>query len=520
MTAEMGRSDAVLTDHEIIHGLPDDLPVGLWVARVPGGEHVYANGMFAEIMGQAGRDDAKAGGYSEPYGIFTRDGKPYPEDRLPFVRAITERRIVVVDDITIHRGDGTRVDVRAFGRPVSDATGTITHVIIAFFDITREVAAERAKVESEERLHRAQRIEAIGTLAGGIAHDFNNLVFGIKLIAAELANSETDDKKLQALRMIDDITARSAMLTRSLLGFARRGTHHAAPLLLDHVLEDMRDLLVRTLAGVAITFELGAGEDGTVIGDRSQLEQVVMNLVVNARDAMVDGGRLVVRSRADDQFVVLEVADDGPGIPDELRERVFEPYFTTKIQGADRGTGLGLATVLGIVEGHGGAIEIDAGLDGRGTTMRVTLPAAAAESRAVRILARSRDLERPMGSGSILVVDDDPVVLRALSAALHTLGYTPIEAADGAHAVEALREHAGEIRAVVLDMVMPEMSGRATYSAMKDVQADVPVLAMSGHAMTDEIDALLELGVKGFIAKPASIDALARSLADVLTPAR
>jgi len=507
------------SDPEIIHSLADDLPVGLWVARAPGGELVYANARFAEIMGQGGLADVAVGGYSEPYGIFGRDGLPYPETRMPFVRALLARELVIADDIVIHRGNGVRVPVRAFARPVMDADHAITHVVICFFDITKEVEAEKARAETEHRLHRAQRIEAIGTLAGGIAHDFNNLIFGIKLIAAELAAKETDPKKASALRMIDDITDRSSMLTRSLLGFARRGKHRAAPLMIDHVLEEMRDMLARTLTGVAISFELEASEGGTVIADRSQIEQVVMNLVLNARDASSEGGRVVVRSRADDQFVVLEVADDGPGIPAELRERVFEPYFTTKDQSADRGTGLGLATVLGIVEGHGGAIEIDSGLEGRGTTMRVTLPAAGAERKSQPPSRLKREFDRPTGTGLVLIVDDDPIVLRALTRAVELLGYTALPVGDGPSAVQSLRDRGNEVRAVVLDMVMPQMSGRATYSALREVSPNVPVLAMSGHTMSDEVDALIELGVKAFIAKPYSIDALARSLADVIASA-
>lgn len=508
----MASRTGAVSDQEIIHGLPDELPVGLSVARAPNGEQVYANGMFADILGE-GRHDVNAG-EATPYSVLTRSGKPYPKERLPFARALAERRLVVVDDITIHRRDGTKVDVRAFGRPVSDAAGEVTHVVVAWFDITREVAAERARAATEEELHRARRIEAIGTLAGGIAHDFNNLVFGIKLIAADLATSATDAKTCEALKMIDEITERSATLTRSLLAFARRGKHHAAPLRVDHVLGEMSDLLVRTLTGVTIAFDLRAGDDGIVVGDRSQLEQVVMNLMVNARDALTDGGRVEVRSRMQGQAVVFEVADDGPGIPLEYRDRVFEPYFTTKTQSADRGTGLGLATVLGIVEGHGGSIEIDIGLDGRGTTFRIALPAAAAERP--RGVGRSMKTERQLGWGTLLIVDDDPIVLRALSAAVETLGYTAIRAPNGAHAVEVLRERGEEIRAVVLDMVMPHMSGRATYSALRKIRPDIAVIAMSGHAMSDEIDALLELGVRSFIAKPYSIEKLASALADVL----
>lgn len=514
----MASRIGAVSDQEIIHGLPDELPVGLWVARVPHGDQVYANGMFADILGDGGRFDSNAAD-GTPYRVLTRDGKPYPQDRLPFARALAERRLVVVDDITIHRGDGTKVDVRAFGRPVSDSAGEVTHVVVAWFDITREVAAERAKAASEEQLYRARRIEAIGTLAGGIAHDFNNLVFGIKLIAADLATTATEPKTKEALRMIDEITERSATLTRSLLSFARRGKQHVAPLLLDHVLGDMRDLFARTLAGVTIAFDLRAGDHGVVVGDRAQLEQVVMNLMVNARDALTDGGRVEVRSRVQDQVVVFEVADDGPGIPLEHRDRVFEPYFTTKTQSADRGTGLGLATVHGIVEDHGGTIEIDSGIDGRGTTLRIALPVSAAELSRRGALARMAKLERQYGWGTILVVDDDPIVLRALSAAVETLGYTAIRAPSGAHAIEALRERANEVRAVILDMVMPEMSGHATYSAMRKIRPDLAVIAMSGHAMSDEIDALVDLGVRSFIAKPYSIEKLARSLADVLAQA-
>src|SRR5262249_21194170 len=160
------------------------------------------------------------------------------------------------------------------------------HVIIALFDISREVEAERARAESEQRLRRAQRLEAIGTLAGGIAHDFNNLIFGIKMIAAELAATEPDPQRREAMEMIDRITERSATLPRSLLGFARRGKHRASPVGVNDVVTAMSELLSRTLAGVQLTFELEASERGTVVGDQSQIEQVIMNLVLNARDAV------------------------------------------------------------------------------------------------------------------------------------------------------------------------------------------------------------------------------------------
>jgi signal transduction histidine kinase/ActR/RegA family two-component response regulator len=505
----------VPSDHDIVHAVSDDLPVGLWVARAPGGEFVYANRMFAEIMGQSGRDDAAVGSYSEPYGILTRDGKPYPEQRMPFVRAIQERQVVVVDDIMIRRPDRSEVNVRAYGRPVMNAEGTITHVVICFFDVTREVEAEAARAESEKRLHRAQRLEAIGTLAGGIAHDFNNLIFGIKLLAAELAQGEQSPQRLASLKMIDEVTERSAMLTRSLLGFARRGKHRAAPVALNDVVGSMRELLTRTMTGIDIRFELDARDRGTVIGDESQLEQVVMNLVVNARDALRDshGGRVAVRTRSSADRVVLEVADDGPGIAPEIRERVFEPYFTTKTTGSLKGTGLGLATVFGIAESHGGSVEVDTGLDGAGATIRVTFPAA---PTVVDTASVTSEDAVATGTGTILVVDDDKMVRRAVATTLRGLGYQTLEAASGREAVTLYTEHHARIRAVVLDVIMPGMGGGATYKAMQQVDPHVAVLLMSGYTMNEDVQALLDAGASGFVMKPYSVEVLARSLSDVI----
>ncbi|MDP1822300.1 MAG: response regulator [Archangium sp.] len=509
---------------DIISALADDLPVGIWVARAPGGEFVYANRMFAALMGTDGIAEAAVGGYAEPYGIFTRDGQPYPEHRMPFVRALEEKKVVVVDDLTIHRPDRTRLDVRAFARPVADGAGTITHVVIAFFDISREVELARERALSQQREQRTQRLEAIGTLAGGVAHDFNNLIFGIKLVASELALSASDGRVKSDLELIDNITERAATLTRSLLGFARLGKHRAAPVALEDVIAGMRELLERTLAGVRLDFSFGAEARGVVVGDQAQLEQVVMNLVVNARDAVGGSGRVRVSTRtvpldappplATGAFtrgtaVVFEVADDGPGIAAPERDRVFEPYFTTKTRGPDRGTGLGLATVLGIVEAHGGSIEIGGGLDGRGTTMRVYLPAGAPVTAAP---APVKSGSPAKGHGTLLVVDDDQIVRKALVSALRKLGYEVIEAASGAQALEHYRERGAQISAVVLDMIMPGLSGRATYLALRELAPGVKVLLMSGYTMNEEVQAILDLGVRSFLSKPYSMEALAHEL--------
>ena len=513
------------TTSSIISSLADDLPVGIWVARAPGGEFIYANRMFATLMGTGGITEAAVGGYAAPYGIFTRTGEPYPEHRLPFVRALEEQRVVVADDLSIHRPDGTHIDVRAFARPIADEGGVVTHVVIAFFDISLEVALARQRAESQERAQRTQRLESIGTLAGGVAHDFNNLIFGIKLIASELALNAEDESLRSDLALIDSITERAATLTRSLLGFARLGKHRSAPVAMEDVIGGMRELLVRTLAGIALEFNFAAEDRGVVFGDQAQLEQVVMNLVVNARDALAGRGRVAISTRtvnltaaplgvtgslAPGRTVVFEVADDGPGIVPADRERVFEPYFTTKTRGPDRGTGLGLATVLGVVEAHQGAIEIAAGLGNAGTTMRVYLPAGAALVAAVApppaVTARVK------GHGTILVVDDDQIVRMALIGAIRKLGYEVLEASSGSQAIEVFRQHGARISGVVLDLVMPGLSGRDTYLALRALSPGVRVLLMSGYSMNEEVEAILELGVRSFLSKPYSMEALAREL--------
>jgi len=497
---------AVSPDHDIIFALGEDLPVAISIARASDGELIYTNRAFGELMGIGARS---------PVALCTRDGAPYPESKLPFARARGERRVIVADDLMLRRGDGRRVEVRAVARPVGDP---ITHVITTLFDVSREVAAERARVESEQRLHRAQRLEAIGTLAGGIAHDFNNLIFSIKLIAAEIAATDQDPKHRAGLEMIDDITDRSAALTRSLVGFVRRGTQRALPVAVNDVATSLTEMLTRTLPGIELSFELEATERGIVVGDHAQLEQLIVNLVLAAREAVKDAGRIIVRTSdralqgAPDapRFVVLEVIDDGPGMPAGLRARLLEPRAARKAQDSERVLGAGLTTVLEIVEGYGGMLEIDDGLDGRGTTMRAALPAA---RRAPAVKTRATAADLPKGSGLVLVVDDDPMVRKVVASSLGSLGYKTIEAVSGPAAVEIYRKHRDEVRAVVLDMVMPGMAGKAAYLALREVDPNVAVLLMSGHTLNEQVQEILDLGVRSFVSKPYSIAELAAAIA-------
>ena len=525
MTAgEAFADDESVEASDIARSVLDDLPVGVWVARAPDGAFMYANRTFAEIMGMQARDDVALGEYSQPYGIHTRDGKPYPEDQLPFVRALVARHTIIVDDIVIHRHDGRKVYIRAQAKPVLDTSGNVTHVVIAFIDITREVDAEAAKEGSEQRVHQMQRMDSIGVLAGGIAHDFNNLLAAVKMLAAAMRRQEGDVAKLTYLHQIDQVTDSAAQLTRSLLGFARRGKHLAAGISVHDVVEAVAILMRRALdRRIDIVTELRA-ETGDVIGDFSQLEQVVMNLMVNARDAMPDGGRIVISSRDElldeaeaarhpglkpGPHVVVDVTDGGVGIAPEIRAHVFEPYFTTKKSAVDGGTGLGLATVWGIIENHGGVV-LALSAAPRGTTMRVILPAAPPNS--IRAMAPTPSREILPGRGTVLVVDDERAVRDATASALRSLGYRVICADGGEVAVELLRQRK-EIDAVLIDMVMPHMDGKTTFLALRQLRPDLPVVLTTGFSLNEDAQRILDLGVREFIAKPFSVELLSQVMA-------
>ena len=201
----------------------DELPVAIWVGRVPSGECVYVNREFRQVLGIDPPEGAARQNYVGPYSVHTHDGKPYPEAAMPYERVLAARAPIEVDDLVIHRHDGGRTYLRVYARPLFDASGAITHVLEAFTDITREVASQRAQLERDAQLRQAQRMESLGSLAGGIAHDFNNLLTVIRMISTHLASTKSDPEVCAGLTQIDEVTESATRLTRALLGFARQG---------------------------------------------------------------------------------------------------------------------------------------------------------------------------------------------------------------------------------------------------------------------------------------------------------
>jgi len=421
-------------------------------------------------------------------------------------------------ELTNRRKDGSLYVEDMTITPVTSA-GEITHFVALKRDLT-----ETRKLESQ--FLQAQKMEMVGRLAGGIAHDFNNLLTVINGTAELALMDLAPQHPVRAdFERIKESGARAAALTRQLLAFSRKQIARREPVDLGQLLINFRGMLQR-LIGEDIHLMVTADTPlATVTADPSQLEQVVLNLVVNARDAMPRGGQLsleVTNVYLDDAFaaghrgvtpgqhVMLAVSDTGTGMSPQTMARLFEPFFTTKEAG--KGTGLGLATVYGIVHQSGGTVWAESEL-GKGSTFRIYLPAAAI----VEVQSDSAEAPPPMsGHETILLVEDEDAVRDLTTRILQSAGYTVLAARDGASAFERLQTGGADVELVVTDVVLPGMGGRELAERVQQLRPDVPVLYTSGH--TD--DTVLAHGVGQnqvhFIPKPYTVSALTNKIRDVL----
>ena len=385
--------------------------------------------------------------------------------------------------------------------------------------------AERERAATEEQLRQSLKMEAIGRLAGGVAHDFNNILTAIGANVA-LAREGTPAGDPRAPLLGDAATAveRAAALTRQLLAFGRKQVIEPRPIDLNSLVENLRNMLAR-LIGEDVVLELHLEEGlGAVNADPNQMEQVIVNLVVNARDSMAKGGRITLSTRrvlrtgngdgAGAPYAHLAVSDTGHGMGPEVLGRVFEPFFTTKPEG--RGTGLGLATVYGIVQQHGGVIEAES-TPGQGSTFRVYLPLTPGRPAVAPAEARgARQAPGLRGSETVLLVEDEPGVRQATLRILERFGYRVLPAAGGSEALQVLQAEPGPIHLLLTDVVMPGMDGRELADAVQKSRPATKVLFMSGYA-SGHISAreVLQDGLH-FIGKPFEPEGLARKVRDLL----
>ena len=399
--------------------------------------------------------------------------------------------------------------------PIVHGDGSISKMTV-FRDTT-----DLKKLEAQ--LQRAQRMESMGTLAGGIAHDFNNLLMAIQGRASiMLMNKNSSHPDFEHLRGVEDNVESAADLTKQLLGFARGGKYEVKPTDLNELIKKQNRMFGRTKKEITIQ---GKYEENlwSVEVDRGQVEQVLLNIYVNAGQAMPEGGDLYIETEnvtldenyvkpfsiESGRYVKISVTDTGFGMDKETRERIFEPFFTTKEMG--RGTGLGLASAYGIIKNHGGFINVYSEID-HGTTFNIYLPASEKES--VREKKSTEDILR--GSETVLFVDDEDIIIEVAQDLLGHLGYKVLIARSGKEAIEIYEEDKERIDIVLLDMIMPDMSGGETYDRLKDIDPEVKVLLSSGYSINGQATEILVRGCNGFIQKPFKMKELSQKLREIL----
>ncbi|MBK6460668.1 MAG: response regulator [Myxococcales bacterium] len=492
----------------------------------------YVSGNVHELLGY-GADEFLSGTVS--YGSLV-----IPED-LPRVGAeVTSATESGAESFEhepyrVRRRDDQVIWLYDFTHILRDAQGSATHYLGYVFDVTSRVRAEAERHELELRLARSQKLESLGVLAGGVAHDFNNLLTGV-LGHASLARRTLEERAgagvepadlarvATGLEQIEKLSLRAAELTQKLLAYAGMRPLVMAPVDLGALLADLASLLAVVITRRAKVVHDLASTLPCVMGDRAELQQVVMNLLTNASDALGDGeGTITLRTAAravaeaeaeglglaPGQYVALEVSDTGCGMSEETKARIFEPFFTTKFAGR----GLGMSAVLGIVRGHRGAITV-ASTPGDGARFTLLLPAV--------------DLPEPppvvdpppsawKGRGTVLIADDQRAICATLGVLLRTLGFETVAAPDGGAALELFRSHRDDIVLALLDMTMPVLSGVETLKALRDMKPTLPVILSTGFSLEDVGEQLSDQRVV-FLQKPYRLADLEAALRAALEP--
>ncbi|MBI4965773.1 MAG: PAS domain S-box protein [Desulfomonile tiedjei] len=422
--------------------------------------------------------------------------------------------------------DGTRVSVRISAFPVLGQDGEATGFIELVEDLTERKLAEQEKESLRAQLLQAQKMEAIGTLAGGIAHDFNNLltvILGFSELL--LIGKDGRDPYYADIQKINQAARNGAELVQRMLAFSRKTEINPRPLNLNHEIKQVRKLLTRTIPKM-IEVELALSDKILAVhADATQLEQILMNLAVNARDAMPDGGKLTIATQQvtldeghsrlhlgekPGDYVLLSVSDTGSGMDTRTLNHIFEPFYTTKELG--RGTGLGLAMVYGIVKQHGGHISCESEL-GQGTTFKIYLPVIPSEAE----LENPSDRQAvPGGAETVLLVDDEEIIRDLGKRILERSGYTVLTAVNGKEALSLYEKESAKIALVILDLIMPEMGGKQCLDGLLKIDPHVKVLIASGYSADGPAEGGIEPVARGFVGKPYNITDLLRTVRKVL----
>lgn len=446
-----------------------------------------------------------------------------PRNELSLGAAIREvnSRSAWSGELSLPAKDGKTIVLDSRWATIPERPGESKCILITCNDITEKKLLEAQYL-------RAQRLESVGTLASGVAHDLNNILSPIMMGVEMLAESVPDADSHSLLAMMRDCAQRGSDTVNQLLTFARGTKCEKGPVQPSHLLKEIARLLQQTLPKNIQIYTDAAQQSAMVLADSSQLHQVLMNLCVNARDAMPEGGGLflVLENRTLDAsgaalhpkarpipYVVFKVSDSGTGIPPEILDRIFDPFFTSKPQG--KGTGLGLSTVLGIVENHGGFVLVESKL-GQGTTFLVYLPAIAPSWN---VGSRAEPAVIPRGQGElVLVVDDENAILHMVEGILQRNGYATLTASYASEAIHLFENHSGLVRAVLTDIMMPVGDGRKLISMLHERAPQLPIIAMSGLATAEFQNETILHGARAFLRKPFTSEQLLTMLSAALKP--
>lgn len=492
----------------------ESIPDSITITRVEDGCYFYVNDGFCHMTGYS-KEEAVG---KTPFDLNLLVNS---FDRDEFIRILKEEGEVNGVELQYRRKEGTLFDTLFSARPL--LYGKEDCLVAVVKDITSIKKTEREKLELQKQLQQAQKMEAMGTLSGGIAHDFNNLLMGIQGRTSLLRmGKDSSHPDYRHLKGIEESVKSAADLTRQLLGFARGGKYEVTPTNLNNLLKKSSEMFGRTRKEIK-RHEKYQEDIWTLEVDGGQMEQVLLNLFVNAWHAMPGGGDLFIETEnvtVDESFirpfevqlgkyVKISITDTGVGMDEATRQRIFEPFFTTRKMG--RGTGLGLASVYGIIKNHGGFIDVYSER-GHGTTFDIYLPASE------KVVMKEKTLTGIIikGSESILLVDDEDVVIDVGKELLEELGYEVLLARSGREAIEIYKKNKKKMDMVILDMIMPDMSGGDTYDRLKEINPDIKVLLSSGYSIDGQATEILNRGCEGFIQKPFDIKQLSQKLREIL----
>lgn len=401
--------------------------------------------------------------------------------------------------------------------------GNVTEIIGVGRDITEQKIAKDERKQLQSQLLQAQKMEAVGTLAGGIAHDFNNILMGIQgRLSLALSKTDPGSTVHTDLSKMEDSVNAAANLTKQLLGFARKGKYEVSPINVKHLINSSVDIFGRTRKDIKIQKSI-PDNIWNMEGDSQQLQQAFLNLYVNAWEAMPEGGELLIEAAnieldayftqhldiAPGRYVKISVIDSGMGMDEATQEQIFDPFFTTRDNSG--GTGLGLSSAYGIIKNHSGVIEVSSKL-GEGSRFDLYLPIS---TQRIENVHRGNS-KTYSGTGNILIVDDEAIVREVGSEMLKHLGYTVHCFADGIQVLDYYSKHSSTIDLIVLDMIMPKLSGEETYLKLKAVNPKVKVLLSSGYSLEGQAQSILTKGADGFIQKPFNLKDLSSKIKEIL----